>query len=98
MVLAVEVFGYTLPSPGIGLVAVLFIVAVFLFNRSSGGLTGDTKEVGIEHECPRCGRHYKPEKVQVMDSGDTYHSYDDHCPGCGWDYKLGDPDKDRHIF
>ena len=97
MIFAFQVFGHDLPNPGIAIAFIALSAGVFLFNRSNPPV-GDARGVGIEHECPRCGRRYKPEQVQLTASGDAHHTYDDRCPGCGWDYNRGDPEKDHHFF
>lgn len=92
-VLSLELFGHSLPKPGLALVLIVLAALFFLANRG-GGLVGDDSErmgTGIERECPRCGRRFHPEHVEVLSSGDVRRFHDERCPGCGWDYDWGHP-------
>jgi hypothetical protein len=98
MLLAVELFGRSLPEPGFAVVVFVLIALFFLINRSSPDQTiapnGPRQSgTGRQHECQRCGRRFQPERVELLSSGDVRRWIDDHCPGCGWDIDRGEPNK-----
>jgi len=97
-VLAAEFMGRSIPSSGIGLVAVGFVVIFFLMSRNgglgdSGAKGGGRTGRGRVHQCTRCGTNFQPEQVDVVGNGQVRTQYDDRCPNCGWDLDWGDADR-----
>lgn len=89
--LALELFGYSLPSPGIAAVLVLGIAAFFLVNRSNSGQEIDQTATGKAYECKRCGAEFQIDHVELLPSGDVHRFRNEACPECGWRLGSGDP-------
>jgi hypothetical protein len=99
VVYAAQVFGHDFPAPGIGVIALIFVVGFFVVSRSAGeagvdlGGNGPRRRgSGRMHQCRRCGRNFQPEQVELLDNGEVRKWIDDRCPGCGWDVDWGNPD------
>jgi hypothetical protein len=91
-VLAITLFGREVPSIGAGFLIFLVMVGIFLASRWDAG-SGNVTGRGRMYECKRCGVDFQPEKVELLQTGDTRHFIDERCPHCGWDLEWGDPDK-----
>lgn len=98
--MGVEVLGRDLPSSSFVIALILLGILFLVFNRNgglqetAGGGAGKTGR-GRVFQCTRCGRNFQPEQVELLAGGNTRVTYDDRCPGCGWDLEWGDADKKR---
>lgn len=96
--LALELFGRTLPTPGFGVAAAVFMVVFFLMSRNGGlnaGGSAGGRPVGRGrmYQCDRCGTSFQPEKVELLSNGQTRSLHDERCPNCGWDIDWREPNK-----
>ena len=93
MIYGFALFGHELPAPGVAVAIVVLMVGAFFASRGSG--EGGERVVGHGrmHRCPRCGRDFQIEQVELLSSGDVRRWIDDRCPNCGWDLDWGSPNK-----